>query len=100
MPHRVFDPVQVRCPMLGGPVTFGYCREVDHGLPCHKALVCFERQFPAQEYFRKVLTPETYERCFNPPAGCRYEKILGALRDAQSAVSTADAPAEPPRNKE
>lgn len=96
MPHRVFDHVQVRCPMLGGPVTFGFCREAADGLPCHKALVCFERQFPADEYFRRLLEPETFERCFTAPTGCRYEKILGALDDAQRATGpTDDYPDDP-----
>jgi len=95
MPHRAFDHIQVRCPMLGGPVTFGYCREVADGLPCHKALICFERQFPADEYFRRTLEPETFERCFTRPTGCRYEKILGALQDAQNAPNP---PKQSPEN--
>lgn len=91
MPHRVFDHISVRCPMLGGPVTFGYCREVaDGGLPCHKALVCFERQFPVDEYFRRVLHAETYARCFTAPAGCRYEKLLGAVDAAQQSKPPED----------
>jgi hypothetical protein len=86
MPHRAFDHVQIRCPMLGGPVTFSYCRQVTDGLPCHKALICFERQFPVDEYFRRVLHADTFERCFVAPTGCRYEKLLGAVQSAQTAA--------------
>lgn len=72
--------------MLGGPVTFGYCREVADGLPCHKALICFDREFPVAEYFRRVLHADTFERCFTAPSGCRYEKLLDVVQSAQNTV--------------
>jgi hypothetical protein len=69
MPHRAFDHLSVRCPRLGGEVTFGYCRELTDGLPCPRALVCFEHSFPVMEYFRRVLREETFHRIFVSPDG-------------------------------
>jgi len=85
MPHRAFDAVTVRCPRLGGPVKFGYCRELEGGLPCSRALVCFERSFPVAEYFRRVLREETYERIFVTGEGSRdrVSKILDEVSRAR-----------------
>ena len=33
------DRLERRCPRLGGPITFGYCRAAeDNGNPCFKVL--------------------------------------------------------------
>ena len=64
MPHRAFDHLSVRCPKLGGTVTFSYCRTLDDGLPCNRALVCFERVFPVGQYFVRVLREQTFRRIF------------------------------------
>jgi hypothetical protein len=82
MPHRTFDHVEVRCPQLGGEVTFGYCRTVADGLPCHKALVCFEYQFPVEVFFRKLLKEETFHRIFIEPQPGRMEKFLKVVDTA------------------
>ncbi len=91
MPHRAFDAVTVRCPDLGGAVSFAYCRELREGLPCGKALVCFERQFPVVEYFRLVLREETFRRCFVTPKPNRYEQLLGAVAAAAHSNDTSSA---------
>ncbi|MBN1345063.1 MAG: hypothetical protein JXQ73_20380 [Phycisphaerae bacterium] len=33
-----------RCPQLGGPVTFEYCRKVNRSLPCVRLAVCWGEQ--------------------------------------------------------
>ena len=77
MPYRVFDEIEVRCPRLGGEVTFGYCRTVSDGLPCNRALICFERKFPVADYFRRVLRETTFRQCFEePPPEDRYQSLL------------------------
>jgi len=77
MPHRAFDQIEVRCPRLGGEVSFGYCRLVSDGLPCDRALICFERKFPVAEYFRRALKEATFRRCFEEaPAEGRYQRLL------------------------
>ena len=40
------DELERRCPRLGGPVVFGYCRECGHdGKPCFKILDCWWERF-------------------------------------------------------
>ena len=83
MPYRVFDHVTVRCPKLGSEVSFGYCRVVSSGLPCERALGCFAGRLPVEEYFRRVLREETYERCFCSPPADRYGGLLAAVDRAR-----------------
>ncbi len=84
MPHRAFDDLEVRCPMLGGEVTFRYCRRLDQGLPCRRALVCFAHAFPVETYFRHLLHATTFERCFAPPEQGRYEHLLETFSKARN----------------
>ena len=88
MPHRAFDHLATRCPRLGGEVTFGYCRKVEDGLPCRKALVCFERSFPVVEYFRRVLEEETFERIFlrDGPEADRLARLLEEVERARKRL--------------
>ncbi len=83
MSYDVFDHVTLRCPMLGGQVTFAYCRTLEDGLPCHRALVCHQRHFPVERFFRQILEAETFERCFAGPDRDRYERFLATVGEAR-----------------
>ncbi len=85
MPHRVFDHVEIRCPKLGSEITFGYCRSVASGLPCERALDCFEGLLPAEQYFRRVLRDETFEQRFRGPPPDRYGALLDTVERAKRA---------------
>ena len=86
MPHRTFDRTEVRCPQLGHEVTFGYCRSLSEGLPCAKALTCYERRFPVEAYFRRVLKAETFHRIFVEPGEPRYDQIMRTIKEAADRV--------------
>ncbi len=87
MPHRAFDALTVRCPQLGGEVSFAYCRTLQDGLPCRRALVCFERRFPVTEYFTLVLKAKTYQRIFSAPAQNRLDTLLKITTEERSKKS-------------
>lgn len=87
MSYDVFDHVEVRCPQLGGEVTFGYCRVLQDGMPCQRALLCFERKFPVDEYFRTVLKEETFIRIFTTPPRSRVERFLDSVAEAQKRLN-------------
>jgi hypothetical protein len=81
--YDVFDHVTVRCPALGGEVSFGYCRRLDDGLPCHRALTCFELKFPVDRFFRQVLEAATFRRVFLEQRQGRYERLLQTFAGAR-----------------
>ena len=78
-----FDHATVRCPQLGGEATFGYCRVLEDGLPCRRALVCFERSFPVETFFRAILIEETFRRCFESAPADRVGRLLSEVEAAK-----------------
>jgi len=91
MSHEAFDKVAVRCPKLGGEVYFGYCRQVEQGLPCARALTCFQLLFPVARYFQLVLREETFERCFSSPPVPKLDRLLKAVDQARKIRSDPDS---------
>lgn len=52
-----------RCPRLGGPVSFGYCRGIgENGLPCGKVFDCWWERFDIVAYVQSCLSEDQYER--------------------------------------
>jgi hypothetical protein len=90
MSHDAFDRIDVRCPQLGGEVTFAYCRELQNGLPCPRALICFELRFPVEAYFRRVLEKQTFERLFNSKQPSRLERLFRAVDAARKTERKDD----------
>ncbi len=69
-----------RCPILGGPVHFSYCRAMNGGLPCHRVLGCWNGKLDIQTYLQDHFTPEQLDRVFSQPAPGRMGTIFEALR--------------------
>jgi hypothetical protein len=57
-----YDSLQIRCPKLGGEVTFRYCRVEGGELPCMRIVACWQRCIPVADYLREILSPEQLER--------------------------------------
>jgi len=74
--ETVFDKLETRCPRLGGSVPFDYCRKLEEGLPCSRALVCWEPHFPVARYLSSVLTKEEWGKTFKTDSQSRLEKII------------------------
>ncbi len=57
-----FDELEMRCPRLGGPVNFGYCRRADRGnRPCFKVMDCWWQRFDVAGHLAACLTREEFE---------------------------------------
>ncbi len=62
-----YNDLEIRCPRLGGEVTFAYCMQERGTLPCPRIITCWERYFPVEAYLKKTLTPQEQDLCFNQP---------------------------------
>ncbi len=71
-----FDSLMLRCPRLGGEVTFAYCRREQGTLPCRMTISCWQGFIPAEEHLRKHLSDEEWDRCFNTQPKDRLSAIL------------------------
>lgn len=84
------DDMQRRCPRLGGPVSFGYCR-IGGGQksPCFKVFDCWWERFDVVGYFRQRLTKEAFEklRCATPPD--KVASLVDLIQQAQKRTQSS-----------
>ncbi len=72
----------MRCPRLGGEVTFSYCEREAGELPCRQVIRCWEAGFPVEAHLRETLTPEAWERfCGQTPK----DRMTALLDQAEAA---------------
>lgn len=86
-PETPFEEKEIRCPKLGGPVTFSYCRIETLGKPCSRAIQCWSTLFDVESFFRNTLSDEEYLAAFHtqPPS-----KVLTLIELIERAKKIAD----------
>jgi hypothetical protein len=84
-----FDDLEIRCPRLGGPVTFAYCLVEAVSLPCSRALMCWSHRFDAISLFQRRLGPEKFRLAFQTPPKSRMDSILELIERAKKTNSEA-----------
>lgn len=57
----MYDHLEIRCPKLGGQVTFSYCRMEGGSLPCQRTIICWQARFPVEALLKSVMTEEDWE---------------------------------------
>jgi hypothetical protein len=67
-----------RCPILGGPVPFKYCRTTNNGLSCAKIPDCWHGKFDAIQFLKDNYSDEELKTIFSPQPG-KMERIFGVL---------------------
>lgn len=73
----------IRCPRLGHQIYFSYCRIENKGLPCFKTLDCWFPHFLVEEYLRKELEPEEWEKAFTKPKTTKMASLLELIEQAK-----------------
>jgi len=56
------------------------------GVPCFKTLDCWFEHFLVEEYLRKELTPEEWERVFNKPPKPKMLSLLELIEEAKKRI--------------
>jgi hypothetical protein len=73
--NKTFDGLERRCPRLGGPVSFGYCRtNGEDGLPC----------FDVVEYLKKSLPEDTFKRLVNAKPKPKMVSLVELIEQAKN----------------
>ena len=54
--------LEIRCPRLGGEVTFSYCEREGGDKPCMRIVPCWSPFFPVEMYLKESLSREVWER--------------------------------------
>lgn len=75
-----FDAMDIwRCPQLGGPVTFDYCRRMNGGLPCRKLHACWRQKLDVEQFLAEHYTDEEMQTAFHQPPQGRMDTIFDVL---------------------
>jgi hypothetical protein len=83
------DDYLIRCPRLGHQIYFSYCRRENHGLPCFKALDCWYSHFLVEDYFRKQLSPEEWEKAFTRSSKTKTLSLVELIEQAKESTRKA-----------
>lgn len=79
------DERETRCPQLGGPVTFNYCRRMNRGLPCRMIIGCWHGRLDIVAFLAQHFTNEQLRQAFAAPQGSRLERLVALVARARAA---------------
>jgi hypothetical protein len=74
-----------RCPQLGGPVTFGYCRVMNEGRFCGRTVKCWGGTAVVVEYLERRFTAEELAAMMGAQGTDRVGRIVDAVKRAKDA---------------
>lgn len=81
--HPTHEEKEIRCPKLGGPVNFDYCRVEQTGLPCSRAINCWSIHFDVDAFFRERLSSEEFEQYFLAVAPTKVTTLMELIENAR-----------------
>jgi hypothetical protein len=89
LPKSPFDDRQRRCPRLGHPVRFDYCRiGGENKRPCFKVFDCWWELFDVVDYFKQQLTAEEFESLACAPPPDKTASLVDLIRKAKQRIGT------------
>jgi hypothetical protein len=75
-----------RCPRLGGPVVFKYCKTAgDEGLPCFKIMDCWWERFDIQNYLKNNYSEASIERFLNTRPPSKVVSLIDLIEKAKKS---------------
>ena len=104
MAQDAYDALEIRCPQLGGPVAFAYCRKVNlvpsaaegEELPCRNLLGCWRGRFDVVAFLRATYTDDQLRRAFAPRDKTRLQRLVELAQRARDHAQSEPDP--PPTN--
>jgi len=83
MSHR-YEKMIHRCPRLGGPVSFEYCRyHAAEREPCWKILDCWWESFDVVGLLTRELGKEAVDRLANTRPPPKTQSLMALIQQAQ-----------------
>lgn len=74
-----------RCPQLGGPVTFEYCRRMNDKLPCYNLFRCWGEKIDLQTWLTENFTQEEIQQAMAKPANMRIQSIFDVIQSVKDS---------------
>lgn len=76
----------VRCPRLGDEMSFEYCAREGGDIPCQRIVYCWQTFFPVEEWLRKSLSPEKWDRFVNGRPGGKIAALVELVEKARGST--------------
>ncbi len=86
----MYDHLEIRCPRLGGEVTFSYCEKEGGELPCLRIISCWEAYFPVGTYIKDKLTQAQWDRYVNQAPKHKVTTLVELIEEAKKRKGLAD----------
>ena len=81
------DRLTRRCPRLGGPVSFEYCRSCEQDRrPCWKVFDCWWERFDIVSHMKTCLSPEQFERLVESRPKPKMDSLLALIAQAKKNI--------------
>jgi hypothetical protein len=84
--QTTFDDRRVRCPKLGGEVTFAYCRQEAGDLPCQRVVLCWHLYFPIESHLEKILTDDQRKRFLSQQPKDKITTLVELIEEAKKRM--------------
>lgn len=82
------DHLLIRCPKLGGEVTFAYCRQEGGGFPCDRVLTCWQARFPVADFLKTVLHESDWRHLVCRQPKDRVTRLLESIEEAKKRLQS------------
>ena len=83
------DEKTMRCPRVGGEVTFRFCRFENNMLPCRFIVGCWQGQMDITEFLDEHYSEDELNRIFAPPKP-KIESLVGLMEKVQKPKQEGD----------
>jgi hypothetical protein len=84
---------EIRCPRLGGPVSFRYCETTgSEGKPCFKIADCWWQAFDVVGYLKERLSPEELRQVLASRPASKLTGILAQIQQARRNIASDSEP--------
>ena len=83
------DEKTMRCPRVGGEVTFRFCRFENNMLPCRFIAGCWQSQMDIAAFLEAHYSEDELNRIFAPPKP-KIESLVGLMERAKKAQEHND----------
>lgn len=81
----MLEELQIRCPRLGGEVTFAYCQKEGGDLPCQRIVLCWEPYFPVETYLKARLTEKQWDSFLGRKPKDKIGTLIELIEEAKKA---------------
>jgi hypothetical protein len=86
----MYDHLEIRCPKLGGQVTFAYCRIEGGALPCQRTIFCWHHTFPVEGFLKSILSEDDWERWANQSPKEKMTSLLELIQAAKQRLQAEE----------